>query len=84
MSVLHPRFLESDTTVSKQQMESLHTGDYVKVANEKRTYWLQIVERNTRGYFTGVFMEKNCAPFLFGSPVRFHSRHILQLKNHEV
>jgi hypothetical protein len=84
MSVLHPRFLEAEDSLSKEQVDQVEIGTYVKVANDKRTYWLQVVEFNTRGYFTGVFMEKGCSPFPFGAPARFHKRHILELKNHEV
>lgn len=85
MSLVRPHFLNVENqegVPSKKEITNLVSGDYVKVCNENERFWVQIVEKKTRGYFVGIVMNKLVfyTTYTIGDLVQFHSRHIYAIK----
>ena len=77
---LRPRLLDAETCLERG---SVGVSDLVAVDNGFEKIWVQIVDVKTRDYFDGVVSSRlgGFRQYAFGDLIRFHRRHIQQVKN---
>jgi hypothetical protein len=66
---------------SEEELAALHAGNTIKVSNGRERFWIEIVEKRTRGYFIGIVMNKLLfyTNYTLGDLVQFHKRHIYSI-----
>lgn len=66
---------------SSDEIKRVVVGDYVKVSNGKERFWVQIIEKLTRGFFRGIVMNRLIIKtnYILGDTIQIHSRHIYDI-----
>lgn len=70
---------------SANHLKLIQPGKYVKVSNGKERFWIEVIEKKTRGYYTGIIMNKLLfyTSYTLGDLVQFHRRHVYDILDQE-
>ncbi len=78
-SPVRPRLVDAEEPVQKG---CVNVGDLVAVDNGLEKLWVQIVDVKTRDYYDGFVSSRlrEFRSYAFGDLIRFHRRHIQDIK----